>query len=432
MRKQTSFFKFIWSGLFALAVFLAGCDMGAATQVADLPPTATLAPLVSLTPRLTATPIPTRTPLPSDTPTPSDTPETPTPSNTPPPTATPPITGIIASIQSVNIREGPGVAFGAFEALNPGTGVLVLGQNEDGSWINIRLDDGREGWISSTLLRLRETTTPVPTFTPSPNLTALALGTSLPTAVVGGGTVTPTPPRSLVTPTIITGTPPTETLVPTNISFLPIVTPDVINVTAINQTATALSRNIPTNAPILAPPGGSTATTRPTLVPGATTSGTPLSAVIAAGGSPSPTFTPAGPLGPVSVQDGTDVLAYCDDPAFGIPAPTNLAAGSRIDVFWQWFATTPEQVQEHITAANYEVRVDGVLLNYQGFVGNVRQEGPNYVVYWYVPFNQALEAGQHRITYRLTWNEGITDGYALYGPGSNTLEETGSCTFTVR
>jgi len=134
----------------------------------------------------------------------------------------------------------------------------------------------------------------------------------------------------------------------------------------------------------------------------------------------------------VAVQDGTDVLAYCDDPAFGIPAPTNLAAGSRIDVFWQWFATTPEQVQEHINAAIYEVRVDGVLLNYQGFVGNVRQEGPNYVVYWYVPFTQALEAGPHSITYSLTWNEGITDGYALYGPGSNTLEESGTCTFTVR
>src|ERR1041385_9263491 len=72
-------------------------------------PTDTLAPLVTFTPRFTATPVPSRTPLPTFTLTPSDTPISPTPSDTPTASATPVQTGIIASLETVNVREGPNV-----------------------------------------------------------------------------------------------------------------------------------------------------------------------------------------------------------------------------------------------------------------------------------------------------------------------------------
>ena len=189
--------KLFFVGLLFLAACTGGPDAGQQAAV----PTSTLAPIVSMTPRFTATPVPSRTPLPTFTLTPSDTPITPTPSDTPTPTATPPITGIVASLQTVNVREGPGVNYSAIQALVPGTGVEILGQNEDGRWLNIRLDDGKQGWISSSLVYRNPLPTLEPTATPSPNLTALALGTPLPTAVLGGFTITPTPPRSVVTPT---------------------------------------------------------------------------------------------------------------------------------------------------------------------------------------------------------------------------------------
>src|SRR5215813_285598 len=108
---------------FVALLLLSACNNNTGTAQEAGIPTDTLAPIVSMTPRFTATPVPSRTPLPTFTLTPSDTPITPTPSNTPPPTATPPITGIVASLQSVNVREGPGVNYSAIQALIPGTGV---------------------------------------------------------------------------------------------------------------------------------------------------------------------------------------------------------------------------------------------------------------------------------------------------------------------
>jgi uncharacterized protein YgiM (DUF1202 family) len=139
-----------------VGLMMAACT-GSATEISSLPPTATLAPIVSMTPRFTATPVPSRTALPTFTFTPSVSPIPPTASDTPTPTEVPPIMGIIASINTVNVREGPGTGFSAFEALRPGTRVEVLGQNAEGNWLNIQLEDGREGWISTDLLRLQDT-----------------------------------------------------------------------------------------------------------------------------------------------------------------------------------------------------------------------------------------------------------------------------------
>ncbi|MBK8031382.1 MAG: SH3 domain-containing protein [Chloroflexi bacterium] len=171
-------------------------------QKRRLLPTATLAPIVSMTPRFTATPMPSRTPLPSATFTESPTTIPPTPSETFTPSATPPIMGSVQSVNSINLRTGPDVTFSAITALRPGTRLEVLGTNLEGDWFNVRLEDGTEGWVSAVLVRIQETPTPFPTLTPSPNLTSLFLGTPLPTALFGGGTVTPTPPRSVVTATL--------------------------------------------------------------------------------------------------------------------------------------------------------------------------------------------------------------------------------------
>lgn len=394
--------------LVALTISACGGDEG--TAVAEQLPTHTLAPLVTLTPRFTATPEVSRTPLPTFTLTPSETPIPPTPSNTFTPTEVPPVIGIIVSMDTVNVRRGPGGSYPAFVALDSGTGVEVLGTNPEETWLNIKLQDGQEGWVFAALVRIEPTPTVFPTFTPSPDLTALALGTPLPTAIIGGGTVTPTPPRSVVTPTLAgqEAQAPTATLQPTNTLDLP-----VVDVTSIHLTATALAEGI-----------SATATPLPTVA--STTRGTAQST------TQNPTARPT-TSGNAEVRTGVDVLAYCDDTSANSPAPTNLAAGSTLDVYWAWYARTEEQIQQHVTHANYEVRINGDYLeDWEDYIqSTILKDDGNYWVYWYVP-SDPLPAGEIKITYRLTWDAQITDGYGSFGPGTGVTENTGSCTFTVK
>ncbi|MBZ0288901.1 MAG: SH3 domain-containing protein, partial [Anaerolineae bacterium] len=326
-------------------------------------------------------------------------------------------------LETVNVREGPGVTFSAIKALVPGTGVEILGQNDDGRWFNIKMEDGQEGWIAAQLVRVNPMPTLIPTSTPSPDLTALALGTPLPTAILGGGTVTPTPPRSVVSPTP-PGTAVTESAGQETASGtlqLP-----VIDVNAIELTATALNANgITVPQP--------TATFTPLALPNQNTPASTQPAGTAATLPPVTLQAGEGSEGNTGSQQGVDVLAYCDNPVFGKPAPAGLKAGATIDIFWSWYTSEEELIQQHLDNVIYEVRIDDVLLDtWRLYKTRVRKQNDgNYYVYWFVPYGP-LAAGPHKITYLVTWKTQITDGYDMYGPGTNRSSESGSCTFTVQ
>ena len=134
-----------------------------------------------------------------------------------------------------------------------------------------------------------------------------------------------------------------------------------------------------------------------------------------------------------SAIERPDVLAFCDDPDGGEPPPSDLEAGQMIDVYWYWYATTPELLLEHIDNAVYEVTVDGQLLDewllYREPVFRI-QDG-DYYQYWSVPFGP-LAKGEHQISVYVTWTAPISDGYSEYGPGSDTPEWSSSCTFSVQ
>jgi len=431
--------------LISISLMILAACRGDAQQVAQAP-TATLLPLVSQTPRFTATPVPTRTPLPTFTFTPTLTPTIAPPSETPSPTVTATIVGIVSSVQLVNVREGPGVSFGAIDAVEPGTGLVIIGQDASGDWLNVRFDDGREGWIATRLMFIPDTPTPFPSLTPSPDLTALFLGTPLPTAVVGGGSVTPTPPRAIRTTTPGADGESTAEVqaAESEVESQPFI--PVVSLEAINLTATSLVANAATSTRTNTPEATNTATRTPTppnttpreisinspvpsVTPlaGRSSSGTPASGSTA---SPAPLGSPQG----ANVQQNADVFAFCDLPQFGIPAPSNLAAGSTIDIYWAWFAQQEAQIQDHLNNVSYEVSVNGTpITDINSFRTRVRQveEGGDYVVYWYVPFGP-LAAGEYTIQYRVTWSRPITDGYQFYGPETGTPFEEKSCTFTVR
>ena len=394
---------------------LAGCNAPQDAAVEDLEPTSTLLPIVSQTPRFTATPVPTRTPLPTFTFTPTETSPPPTATLSPEPTLTPTIVGIVQSIQRVNVRDGPGVTFNAFESVAPGTGVTIIGQNAAGDWFNIRLEDGSEGWVAARLLFIEDTPTPFPTSTPAPDLTALFLGTPLPTAIFGGGTITPTPPSALRTPDDDDATDDAPTAIPS--ATEPLV--PIVDLDPINATATALAVGIST----------------PTPVPSATeqTFSTPTLSVTTGGTSPSATPRPTtSGDGTVVSRDGIDVFAFCNNRAYGISAPSNIGAGSTVDIFWAWFARTRAQVQDHIDSATHELRVNGDLIgNINAYRENIIPQGADQAVYWYVPYGP-VEPGTYEIVYRVSWTEAISDGYAFFGPGTGIPFSEESCTFTVR
>ncbi|MEP7290755.1 MAG: SH3 domain-containing protein, partial [Chloroflexota bacterium] len=77
-----------------------------------------------------------------------------------PPTATIPPTeafdsATVLGTVAVNMRGGPGTNNPVLASVPGGTVLTVLGYNDDQSWVNVRLSDGREGWISATLLSVQ-------------------------------------------------------------------------------------------------------------------------------------------------------------------------------------------------------------------------------------------------------------------------------------
>jgi uncharacterized protein YraI len=115
-------------------------------------------PAPSDTPEPTETPIPTDTPMPTATATDIPT-ETPIPTDTPAPTATPKLITVIvvtAPDGSVNVRTGPGTSFNVVTTVESGEVFQVIGENEEGAWINFLLPDGREGWIAAFLVEKTE------------------------------------------------------------------------------------------------------------------------------------------------------------------------------------------------------------------------------------------------------------------------------------
>lgn len=457
--------------MIAPSVLLAACDAEDEQIVAQIP-TATLVPLVTLTPAPTATPVVTNTPLPTFTPIPSET-MTPSPSPIPPTaTATPQITGIVGGGQRINFRAAPSETGEIIGALTPGDGLLILGQSSDGSWLNVRTDDGDEGWVATRLIFIPPTATPFPTATPTTDLTAVALGTTFPTAVIGGQPVTPTPPPAALSPTPTPASDdapidePTET--PTDddpevaddddengldLSLPPIgttATPDavapadddvgatetpidtaatpteeiflpVIDVTAIQQTATALAggSGIDDSAPRQIP-----------LTPPATGQSPNLSMMSADAPTPTPAPTAVAP----EEQANAFVFALCDNPALGgTPPPDDLAVGSGITIWWGWFVSDPIYISQHESAVIYEVTINGEEIpDWRNYGGETEPVGNSYIKSWYVPAGILQEAGEYVIEFSATWSRAITDGYDRFGVGTANPTITGTCTFNVR
>jgi SH3-like domain-containing protein len=55
------------------------------------------------------------------------------------------------TVSSAYIRSGPGQNYPVIDSVTQGTTVTVLGYTSSGTWFNVRLSDGRRGWIGASV-----------------------------------------------------------------------------------------------------------------------------------------------------------------------------------------------------------------------------------------------------------------------------------------
>jgi uncharacterized protein YraI len=131
---------------------------------------------------------------------------------------------------------------------------------------------------------------------------------------------------------------------------------------------------------------------------------------------------------PTREPNRVEILAYCHQKSIRPPRPSTA---DNVYVEWSWFVSLPEYMDQHLENANYAVRLDGRLLeNWERYATDMRLEGGVWIIYWYYPVGK-LEAGEHEITFELTWDSAISDGYNDFGPGTANETDEGNCSFVV-
>jgi len=116
----------------AATVFFELTQTQAAAPTETHTPTATYTSTATFTQTLTSTPTPTHTFTPSITPTPE--PE------------------VVVSSERANLRTGPGENFSKITTHNKGKTLVVLGRNQDSSWLAVKYSSSKIGWIRIDLV----------------------------------------------------------------------------------------------------------------------------------------------------------------------------------------------------------------------------------------------------------------------------------------
>ena len=126
-----------------LAMVLAACGPAAT-------PTPEPTPTRPVRPTFTPTVVPTDTPVPTPTPQPTDTP-IPLPTDTPTPAAP---TARVAGDGQVNVRSGPGTAYGEAGQVATGTELEIISSNAAGDWYEVCCVNGQNVWIVARLVEV--------------------------------------------------------------------------------------------------------------------------------------------------------------------------------------------------------------------------------------------------------------------------------------
>ncbi len=117
--------------------------------------------------RASSTPPPSSSPPPKESPKPPQTqPQTTSPPPTPPVKSEPSLHVIHVVWSNVNLREGPGTSYKNIGSIKQGTPLVLI--EDKGNWVRVRLQDGREVWLSKEATTLANKSEPPPSSTPAP------------------------------------------------------------------------------------------------------------------------------------------------------------------------------------------------------------------------------------------------------------------------
>jgi hypothetical protein len=154
-------------GRYVTPVVVTATVEGAPTEAAA-PTEEPLARAATLAPEPTATREPTATPLPSKVPTPAQ------------PTA-------LVTSDNLNVRSGPSTDYPIVARLARGDEVVILGRNKASTWLQVKLADGKQGWVWAEYTK------------PSVPLDQVALVTNIPKPPTPAASRTPAPPTATLT-----------------------------------------------------------------------------------------------------------------------------------------------------------------------------------------------------------------------------------------
>lgn len=123
------------------------------------------------------------------------------------------------------------------------------------------------------------------------------------------------------------------------------------------------------------------------------------------------------------------IFAECND--YPVANPGLIYDTDNVVLFWSWYASTPELVQDHINNAVYEVGYfDSNPFISPVIISDVEQRGRNYWVFYTINLGQVVP-GSYPIEYKVSWQNAISDGYAEFGPGTANEQLVSNCEFTV-
>jgi uncharacterized protein YraI len=95
--------------------------------------------------------------------------------------------GTVVNANNLNVRTGPGLTFGIMATLPFGSSAVLEGRNVDGSWLQVRLADGRLGWVSSAFMTANLAIASLPETAPAIAPPAVPPPTIAPPAAPGVG-----------------------------------------------------------------------------------------------------------------------------------------------------------------------------------------------------------------------------------------------------
>lgn len=152
--------------------------------------------------QVAAQPLPTPT---SPPPTATSVPTVPSPTATAtqplPPTATPTATPtsvpyVVVDAQGLNVRSGPGTLYPIIGLMRQGDEADIVARNDEGTWWQVRFDDGSQGWVYAAL---------VTAFGPTEQIALAQHVPPPPPTPTPAPAPTPTPPPKPATPYALTG-----------------------------------------------------------------------------------------------------------------------------------------------------------------------------------------------------------------------------------